>query len=311
MMTISNGHSFTVACASGALDFGTGYWWEKHGLIPLGIIDPSLFTIITKTITLNPRKGNRKWWPPCVLPFFDGGAINAVGLTNPGLAWLVTQYQLGNFPINGLPTIVSIMAEHKTDAVAMARELNKMPLIKGIEVNVSCPNISHQLGQDKAAHIIEIFRAVKNSTSLPVGIKLGWHDPFPQVCRILDGIADWFDLINTIKWSFLQPRKRSPLSWFGYEGGVSGPKIKNFARAALGYTMRLTTPTISGGGIMTAEEGIWRLEKGHAKAITIGSAFLTRPWTVNRIAKGVLSWESKSGSSKSLESPTISNSCCN
>ena len=325
MLRLSNGHSFSIACASGALAFGTGYWWERYGLIPLGIIDPSLFTIITKTITINAKKGNMRWWPPCVMPLHDGGAVNSVGLTNPGIEWLALQHRLGLFPINGLPTIVSIMADHKTDAVYMARCLNDMPQIKGIEVNVSCPNVIHSssrngLGQlrgtrimsheERVSYTVEVFRAVKEATKHPVGIKLGYPlDQIRQICDTLDGEADWFDLINTAKWSVLFPHKPSPLAKFGYEGGYSGPRLIPLARKALGYVTafnaddtnrlhKLKTPIISGGGIGYtknskhgyAHEGIFRLQNG-AAAVSIGTPFLTRPWRVNKIARDIIAWE--------------------
>ena len=64
MLTLSNGHSFTFMAASGALAFdGEGWPWEQP-LRCLGLLDPSLFTIVTKTLTRHPRKGNLRWYNP-------------------------------------------------------------------------------------------------------------------------------------------------------------------------------------------------------------------------------------------------------
>jgi len=314
VLKLPNGHEFSIACASGALAFGRGYWWERHFLVPLGAIDPTLYTVITKTVTAKPRKGNMRWWPPCVLPLWDGGAVNAVGLTNRGFMWLSDEHRAGRFPVRGLKTIVSIMCETDLDAHWMANDIGAWddPDIVGIELNPSCPNIPHQpmTKEEKIAHICGLFRVAKrHARNVPVGIKLGYLDPYREICDCLDGEADWFDLINTLRWSFLFPRKRSPLAIFGYEGGYSGPKLINYAREALTMvgvykpdnTLRgspLKTPIISGGGIgytkrgdhRYAHEAIWRLKHG-ASAVTVGTPFLTRFWRVNDIAKRVIEWD--------------------
>ena len=89
MITLSNGFSFEYVTASGALGYdGRGWPWEWP-LRWLGLIDPSFFLNVMKTVTLPPRKGNLRWWKPwdCIR-LMPHGAVNAVGLTNPGPDWL-------------------------------------------------------------------------------------------------------------------------------------------------------------------------------------------------------------------------------
>jgi len=89
MITLSNGFSFEYVTASGALGYdGNGWPWEWP-LRWLGLIDPSFFLNVMKTVTLPPRKGNLRWWKPwdCIR-LMPHGAVNAVGLTNPGPDWL-------------------------------------------------------------------------------------------------------------------------------------------------------------------------------------------------------------------------------
>lgn len=303
MITLSNGHSFVVATAAGALGYdGRGYWWEKYGLIPLGVIDPSLFTIITKTLTIKPRRGNVRWWRPCVWPLaWSGGAVNQMGLPNPGIHWLMRQYDLGRFPAKGLPTIVSVTPESPDEGYHMARLLDRIPDIKGIEVNVSCPNVKNKPmdKEEKVEHIRKVFRGTRGATDHPVGIKLGWLDPYREVCDILDGEADWFDLINTVPWGTVFPTKTTPMRFQGLDsGGVSGPAIAKYAEDALrnvyyfhadGLTRNdpPRTPIISGGGVTSGEIGLRRLANG-AAAVTVGTTFLTRPWRVNGIARTII-----------------------
>ncbi len=88
MIALSNDHVFTYMVASGALAFdGKGWPWERP-LVWSGLIKPELFTVVIKSLTRNPRPGNLRWWKPwtCVR-LIPGGAVNKVGLTNPGIEW--------------------------------------------------------------------------------------------------------------------------------------------------------------------------------------------------------------------------------
>ena len=61
MIRLSNGREFEYMAASGALAYdGRGWWWEWP-LRWCGLLDPSLFTIVTKTLTRHPRRGNLRW----------------------------------------------------------------------------------------------------------------------------------------------------------------------------------------------------------------------------------------------------------
>src|SRR3989338_3182405 len=89
MITLSSGHSFQFMAASGALAFdGRGWPWEWP-LRWLGFLDPTLFTIVTKTLTRRPRPGNLRWSHPwsVVKPIGPLGIVNAIGLTNKGIEW--------------------------------------------------------------------------------------------------------------------------------------------------------------------------------------------------------------------------------
>lgn len=85
MINLSNGNEVDFLCASGSLGFcGDGWWWEQP-LRWVGMLRPHEFTIITKTLTYRPCKGNLNMAKPwkCV-QLIPGGVVNSVGLTNPG-----------------------------------------------------------------------------------------------------------------------------------------------------------------------------------------------------------------------------------
>ena len=140
MINLSNGHCIENAVASGALGFDYRGWpWERP-LVALGLIKPELFTVFIKTLTLNPRKGNLRWWKPweCVA-LIPGGSVNKVGLTNPGIEWwcrrVAPSINFQKYSIAG-----SIHGDDK-ELVEMATILNPFPLV-AIEVNRSCPNFA-------------------------------------------------------------------------------------------------------------------------------------------------------------------------
>lgn len=295
MIRLSNGHEITFVCAAGALNFhGLGYWWEKP-IRWLGYLRPQEFTIISKTLTLQPRKGNLRWWCPwrCV-KLVPGGAVNAVGLTNPGLAyWIANHYPVAIK--NKLSMICSIAPQTCDEAFTMANSLNYLYIARassmasrtgavvGVEANISCPNVSHT-GQN--ATPVEILSTLRRYLRLPLIVKLG-VDMLPLVTQ-LDSLVDSFDVINAIPWSHLQEnhssnmRGRSPLD---LGGAVSGLPICEIARKALITVRSLTQkPIISGGGIFTLDEVIERERLG-ANAFSLGTLFLRQPWKPNQIVR--------------------------
>ena len=79
MIRLSNGHCLEFIVASGALGFdGRGYIHEWP-LRWLGLIDPKLFTVFTKTLLPNRNRGNFRCYAPWrVVKFInsEGDPIN-------------------------------------------------------------------------------------------------------------------------------------------------------------------------------------------------------------------------------------------
>jgi len=293
MIVLKNGHALDFACASGALAWtGDGWWWEAP-LRWLGYINPHELTIIAKTLTYSPRKGNLRMWCPwrCVR-LVPGGAINAVCLTNPGYVWWI-KHCCPRIVRKGYKGIASIMPNNGGEAVKMTRDLNACEIV-GIEINASCPNVDHDRS---IQHVIDIVSEVVRSTSLPVIVKLGYTDPYVDICNAWDRRVDAFDLINTIPWKFLHPNEPSPLAKYGLEGGVSGLLIRDQARDAISKVKLagVKTPLISGGGIDSVEEVFARRLMG-AGAFTIGTLFLRKPWKPRKIIRQCREvWSKKDG----------------
>ncbi len=281
MIRFNNGYEFDYGCASGAMGFyGDGWWFEKPSFL-MGSLRPREFTIIIKTLTYCPRKGNYRWWAPwrCVRLLKDGGVVNAVGLSNPGYEWWMNEpYQ--HVLKQGYNAIVSIMPRNVHEAAQMILDLNHLKIV-GVQLNVSCPNVEQDHNVD---FICKITEAALKYSEHPVTVKLSYQDDYLTICKALDGKVAAFELINTVPFNIMFPGQRSPLEKYKLVGGVSGKPIKHLAVEALTKVKSagVKTPIISGGGIENINDVIEREALG-ADAIVFGSIFMRRPSLPNLI----------------------------
>ncbi|MGQ9524592.1 MAG: dihydroorotate dehydrogenase [Armatimonadota bacterium] len=282
MICLSNNVELEILAASGALAFdGRGWMWEWP-LRWTGLLDPSEFVVVVKTLTRHPRRGNLRWYKPwaCVRPI-PGGVVNAVGLTNPGIEWWITRC----YPAmrrRGILPIASIYAESPREAVEMARMLAPLELA-AVELNASCPNTDDDLLENTQL-VVETTVAAREYSSHPMIIKLSWSQDYVQIARELEGTVEAVHAINTVPWRVLFPSKRSPLEHLG-GGGVSGPVILPYTiEAVCRLHAAVKLPIIAGGGI-TSLEDIIRLKEAGASAFSIGTLFLLRPWAPTALAR--------------------------
>ncbi|MFZ6036221.1 MAG: dihydroorotate dehydrogenase [Patescibacteria group bacterium] len=271
-----------IIASSGALGFGQAYWWDRP-LVWAGLVRPEqLGAYITKTLTSQPRVGNWRGWNPWqVLWPLEGGWVNALGLTNPGLEWFIAQ----QYPyLNGGRCIVSISDPDPVSLPMMAASLAPLR-IAGIEVNISCPNTPEWKNmQADPEYLRLILRAIRQESNHPLIVKISYLELSQRraVAEALNEAGiDAVDMINTIPFTRRFPNRRSPLR-FG--GGVSGALIQEQALEQVRWFHEQTSlPIIGGGGVMTAADVQRFLETG-AAAVSIGSAHITRPWISTRLA---------------------------
>lgn len=273
MIHLSNGHSFEFMTASGALAYdGRGWPWEWP-LRWLGLIDPNLFTIVTKTITRHPRKGNLRWYAPLrVVKHLPAGAVNAIGLTNPGIDWWCREV----LPrLTHRSIVLSLEAENETDLVQMIEKVqSRKNSLVAYELNISCPN-TFDAGKWNTEKAIQIVLAAEKRSNLPLILKMGVTHDAKKLCQELKGVVQAI-AINSIPWSVIFPEKPSPLARFG-GGGVSG-------KIAQEWTWKLTRELVEIGTIPVIGPSVWEYEdiaklfQIGAKAVSFGSIFLWHPW---------------------------------
>ncbi len=201
MIALSNGHNFEFQCASGALGFdGLGYFWEKP-LRWLKVIDTTKFTVVAKTVTTNPRKGNLSMLHPwtCVR-LLKHGTVNCVGLSNPGIERWADHY----YPRTPHNIAASIMTDSWEDAFALGSFLDPLNLMF-VELNVSCPNTEHKLSEK----LYKTVKGFKAACHHPIIVKLSSDQTKDQalVEQLAMDEIEAIHAINTVPWNDIFPDK--------------------------------------------------------------------------------------------------------
>ena len=237
--------------------------------------------VIPKTVTFRPRAGN----PTPRTVETPSGLLNAIGLDNDGIAHF-REHHLPYLRTVGTAVIVNVAGEDEDQFVELAELVGNDPGVDAIELNVSCPNVSHglDLGIDAKA-VGRLVKRVRASCPVPIIAKLT-----PNVTDIVaiareaaEGGADAVSLVNTFRGLVVNWRRGRPVLANDI-GGLSGPAIKPLALRIVWEVARAlpSLPIIGIGGIATADDALEFLAAG-AKAIQVGTANFYDPTGSERI----------------------------
>jgi len=274
-----------VVTASGTFGYGTEY----AKIIAI----QRLGAITCKGITLKPRSGN----PQPRLVETVGGVLNSIGMENIGVDALIRE----KAPIWAewrVPVIVNILGDSVEEYAELARMIDGVIGISGIEANISCPNVSAggiEFGANPKA-AAAVTTAVKANTSLPLIVKLSPNvtDITEIACAVADAGADAISLINTMKGMAIDLTNRRPIL-ANTSGGLSGPAIKPIALHMVYLVAReVQVPVIGLGGISTAMDAIEFFFAG-ASAIQVGTATFANPRAALDILEGIESYMNQEG----------------
>jgi dihydroorotate dehydrogenase (NAD+) catalytic subunit len=243
-----------------------------------------LGAIVVKTITLRPRAGAR----PARIVETPAGMLNAIGLQNVGLEGFIDE-KLPYLRRLGPPVIVNIAGESIEDYYELAKRLSDQEGVRGIELNISCPNVADGLifgCNATLAHRLMV--RVRQATTLPLIPKLSPNvTDVVEIARALgEGGADALSLINTLIGMAIDVRGRRP-KIANVTGGLSGPAIRPVAvRMVWEVARAVKLPLIGMGGIMTAEDALEFLIAG-ATAVAVGTANFTSPSRAQQVIDGI------------------------
>jgi len=257
-----------------------GYGEEFEDFLKL----ENIGAIITKTVTLKPREGNT---PPRIVETASG-LLNSIGLANKGIDDFLEEAwpKLKNIKTN---VIVSIAGDGPDEYTRCVGKLTGKNTPAAIELNLSCPNVSHggakgSLFAQDPGITKEIVSAVRERTECALIVKLT-----PNVTDIAEaakaaeaGGADAVSAVNTYLGMAVNAETMKPVLG-NVVGGLSGPAIKPMAlKAVRDVYNSVNIPVIGVGGIMTGVDVAEFMLCG-ASAVQVGTANLADPAAYDRV----------------------------
>lgn len=226
--------------------------------------------VVTKSFGLEPNKG----YPNPTTVEVEGGIINAIGLSNPGVE--AFQEELKKLEGN-VPQVASIYGATPEEFSQIASQVDN--LVDALELNVSCPHAMEgcgaSIGQDPDL-TTQIVRKVKKSVKSPVIVKLT-----PNVTDIVEiaraaesGGADALTLINSLGPGMRIDLETARPVLSNRFGGMSGPAIKPIAlRCVYQVHQEVPLPIMGVGGIRDYRDVVEFLYAG-ATCVQIGTAIM-------------------------------------
>ncbi len=265
-----------------------GYGREYDKLYPI----ERLGGISVKGTTLQERQGN----PPCRIAETPSGMLNSVGLQNPGVEAFL-QNELPHLKSRDVVVIANVAGSTVEEYCAIAERLDSSG-IDLLEVNISCPNVKEGGAAfgTSCTSAAEVVAQMRRRTSKPMMVKLS-----PNVTDIVsiaraveDAGADAVSLINTLLGMRIDLKTRRPVL-HNNVGGLSGPAVFPVAvRMVWQVASAVKIPVVGMGGISCWQDAIEMMLAG-ARAVQIGAALFTDPYTPVRVLEGMDAWLEENG----------------
>ncbi|SMC77374.1 dihydroorotate dehydrogenase [Papillibacter cinnamivorans] len=263
-----------IVTASGTFGFGREYG-EFYDLSELG-------AICVKGLTLSPRQGN----PPPRIAETPAGALNSVGLQNPGADAFILR-ELPWLRGHAVKVIANISGNTAEEYGVLAEKLSDAG-VDMIEVNISCPNVkagglAFGTSPDSAALVT---RTVRRHSRVPVMVKLSPNvTDITEIARAAAGEgADALSLINTLLGMRIDIRSRRPILKNNM-GGLSGPAVFPVAlRMVWQVKNAANLPILGMGGVASGEDAAEMMLAG-ASAVAVGTVCFSDPCAPLRIRR--------------------------
>jgi dihydroorotate dehydrogenase (NAD+) catalytic subunit len=251
--------------------------------------------VTSKSVDTEGRMGH----PNPVIVTYEGGMMNAVGLSNPGIEHKLLDVKAFKQKTNA-PFILSLFAATVEEFVSLAKKADQSEADM-IEVNISCPNVEDEFGKPFAlcAGIpATVTKLVKKNTSKPVIIKLSPNVPnIGTICQEIEAAgADGVSLINTVGPGMMINIETAKPVLANKVGGMSGPAIKPIAIKAVYDAYKVVKiPIIGMGGITTGRDAIEIMMAG-ARLVGIGTAVYSRgPEVFALVVEEMTAWLEENG----------------
>ena len=281
--------SSPVVLLSGCVGFGEEYTRVE------GFSNRDAGAIVLKGTTGEPRLGN----PAPRVYETPAGMLNAIGLQNPGVDYVVSRI-LPTLDFAETRFIANVCGSTIEEYVEVTRRFEDSP-IDAIEINISCPNIKQggvQFGNvpEMSARVVEACRRV---TGKPLITKLSPNqaDIRENARGCIEAGTDALAVINTVTGMAVDLASRRPILGNG-QGGLSGPAIKPIALLKVREVYEVAgpkrIPIIGQGGIASLEDALEFIVAG-ASTIGLGSALFYDPLLCKTINAGLAQYLGSQG----------------
>lgn len=258
-----------VMTASGT--FGYGLEFTKYFKLD------KIGGLVTKGLSPQPREGNP--YPRIVET--PSGMLNSIGLQNVGVdVFINDKLPKLRKHCKTSKVIANIFAEDLKGYGEVARKLDGLDGVAGVEINISCPNVKKGgivFGTDprEARKVVE---EVRRNTSMHVMTKLSPNvtDIKVMVEAVQDGGTDSISLINTFTGMAIDVETGKPILGT-VRGGLSGPAIRPLAVFMTWEASKVAkVPLIGIGGISNYKDALEFILAG-ASAIQVGTMNFVDP----------------------------------
>ncbi len=241
--------------------------------------------LISKSLTLKPKIGNE----PQRITEVACGMLNSIGLANIGVERFISE-KIPKLKELGAVVIANIAAKRVEDYVSLAEMLAGHDSIRGLELNLSCPNVKEggiEFGTDIRT-LSTIVRLVRRVFPRALLVKLT-----PNVTCISEFAvaaeaegADGVTVANTYVGMAVDIYHRRP-KIHTVTGGLSGPAIKPLTMAKVFEVSKaVRIPIVASGGIFVWQDVVEYLIAG-ATAVEIGTVLFTKPDVAVGLLKGL------------------------
>ncbi|MEK7189837.1 MAG: dihydroorotate dehydrogenase, partial [Patescibacteria group bacterium] len=223
---------------------------------------------------LEPRPGH----PSPVIISKDCYILNAIGLANPGATEAVEEFKKFKQLCNA-PLIASIFGGTPDEFAELAEKISAAP-IDFLELNLSCPNVSHEFGKPFAFSteaVAIITKKVKEKTKIPIIVKLSPNaSNITEIAKTAEESgADAICAVNTLSGMAIDVKMRQPIL-HNKQGGVSGPALFPVAlKCVYDICSAVKIPIIGTGGVTSGEDALAMIMAG-ATLVGVGSAVYYR-----------------------------------
>jgi dihydroorotate dehydrogenase (NAD+) catalytic subunit len=274
-----------VTVASGTFGYGVEY----AQLLDLN----QLGAVVVKGIRLDPVAGN----PTPRTAEVTGGMLNAIGLQGPGVDGFIKKYwpYLKELKV---PVIINVWGATIEEYGEVARRLDALEGVGGLELNVSCPNIKEggaHFGTD-ATLLSQVVAVCRKATTLPLITKMSPNVPSikPYARAAEEAGSDALSITNSVPAMAIDIETRRP-KLANVTGGLTGPCIKPIAlKLVWEAATAVKIPIIGMGGIQNADDAIEFMMAG-ATAVAVGTANFYEPQTALQVIAGIADFMRRHG----------------